>query len=250
MSTPAHTKDPYCVGKMDGSAPEHRWLVRALLFDYMWPQPQAKWADKPRRLLWNHLVVRSPVCEEVEEDGAGSGGIFWNSIDCDQKPKCKNSGIDFKPENKPSYPNGSKFWQYCCKQKKEECWKTDSCDPDCTRGVQDRIRHLSSDVGFYLKWDYDEEGFPRGCGVFDAIVDSKAPDVTFKFSQGPVKRIGTPWRVFDQRKEKYDEGTNSWFTEQGRIVDCPKQVIRCNSSYIYIYANYYYNIYIHHKSFS
>ena len=226
MSTPAHTKDPYCVGKMDGSAPEHRWLVRALLFDYMWPQPQPKWADKPRRLLWNHLVVRSPVCEEVEEDGAGSGGIFWNSIDCDQKPKCKNSGIDFKPENKPSFPDGSKFWQYCCKQKKEECWKTDSCDPDCTRGVQDRIRHLSSDVGFYLKWDYDEEGYPRGCGVFDAIVDSKAPDVTFKFGEGPVKRIGVPWRVFDQRKEKYDEGTNSWFMEQGRIVDCPKQVIR------------------------
>ena len=212
---------------MDGSAPEHRWLVRALLFDYMWPQPQPNWPDKPRRLLWNHIVMRSPVCEEVEEDAGASMGEFWNSVDCDKKPKCKNSGMQFKPENKAAFykPNGSKFWQYCCKQKKEECWKTDTCDPDCTRGVQDRIRHLSSDVGFYLKWDYDKEGWPTGCGVFDAFIDSKAPGVPLKFNGDFVPRVGYGWKVFDRRAEKYDNGTKSWFAEPGRIADCPKQVI-------------------------
>ena len=61
------------------------------------------------------------------------------------------------------------FWSYCCAQKEERCWESDSgCDPDCTRKVQNRIRHLSSDVGFYLKWETDEVGYPTtdSCDAF------------------------------------------------------------------------------------
>merc|ERR1712012_1019837 len=78
-----------------------------------------------------------------------------DGVDCQKKEKCKNSGIDFKldPENH--------FWEYCCKQKQDECWKTNSCDEECTRTVQNRIRHLGSDVGFYLKFEYDEQGYPN-----------------------------------------------------------------------------------------
>ena len=40
------------------------------------------------------------------------------------------------------------------------------CDESCNRKVQNRIRHLSSDVGFYLKWEEDVNGYPRGCDAF------------------------------------------------------------------------------------
>ena len=40
-------------------------------------------------------------------------------------------------------------------------------DESCNRNVQNRIRHLSSDVGFYLKWEEDKGGYPRGCDAFD-----------------------------------------------------------------------------------
>ena len=35
-----------------------------------------------------------------------------------------------------------------------------SSDSRCTRNVQNRIRHLSLDVGFYLKWEFDNNGYP------------------------------------------------------------------------------------------
>merc|ERR1711936_100776 len=154
VGSPSHVKDKYCTGEMDGSAPKHTWTVRANLFESYWPQGEP-WIDRPRRLLWNHLVTRSPTCEEAEEDGLGNGGKFWDKVDCQKKSKCINSDTDFKlaPENN--------FWEYCCKQKQDECWKTNSCDEECTRTVQNRIRHLSSDVGFYLKFEFDAQGYPK-----------------------------------------------------------------------------------------
>ena len=70
---PMHTKDKYCVGTMDGGNPTHYWSVRATLFETYWKQETEypDWIDRPRRLLWNHLVERGPVCDITDEDAWG-----------------------------------------------------------------------------------------------------------------------------------------------------------------------------------
>lgn len=72
---PMHTKDKYCVGTMDGGNPTHYWNVRAELFEFYWPQP-APWISKHRRLMWNHLVERGPVCDKEDEDYWGASSLF------------------------------------------------------------------------------------------------------------------------------------------------------------------------------
>ena len=154
---PHHTKDKYCVGTIDGGPPKHEWYVKNLLFEFFWPQG-GKWIDKPRRLLWNHFVTRGPVCAAQEEDKNGDGDMFWNVPELDATVQ------------KYGY---SSFWKYCCENKKTGCKKENKCEQDlfkqCTRTVQNRIRHLSSDVGFYLKWETDALGYPTGCDAFAGI---------------------------------------------------------------------------------
>ena len=66
---------------------------------------------------------------------AGDGEIFWNIQDsiikADKEQQAKFVRM------KTGYPD---FWSYCCAQKEAECWKTNSCDPDCTRKVQGRAQ--------------------------------------------------------------------------------------------------------------
>ena len=213
VGKPAHVKDKYCTGNMDGSAPQHHWSIRANLFETYWPQGPSSgpWIKRKRRLLWNHLVTRAPTCEEPEEDALGNGGKFWNEVDCNKHPKCRDSGIDFKL--KPE----SHFWEYCCHQKKNECWKTDSCDEDCTRTVQNRIRHLSSDVGFYLKFEYDAKGYPKKRnkdGTFcEAFKDMGNRDWMWLYK---LDKTGDSMRV----KYAVDGDTAG---EDGRIAGCPLQ---------------------------
>ena len=91
----------------------------------------------------------------------GDAEIFWNIEESDVKAD-KAVVAKFKQLN-TGHPD---FWSYCCEQKANKCWENNSCDPDCTRKVQNRIRHLSSDVGFYLKWETDQDGYPHGCDAF------------------------------------------------------------------------------------
>ena len=75
---PNHCKDKYCVGTMDGGSPTHHWNVRPELFETYWPQPEP-WITKHRRLMWNHLVERGPVCDPEDEDYRGNdNSIFQN----------------------------------------------------------------------------------------------------------------------------------------------------------------------------
>ena len=41
------------------------------------------------------------------------------------------------------------------------------CQPDCVGQIQNRERALSSDVGFYRKFQVHESGRPMGCPAFD-----------------------------------------------------------------------------------
>ena len=111
----------------------------------------------------------------------------------------------------------SHFWEYCCHQKANECWKTDSCDEDCTRTVQNRIRHLSSDVGFYLKFEYDANGYPKKknddgsyCEAFKNVGD---PEYKWLYQ---FDKTGDSMRV------KYAvDGDKAG--EDGRVAGCPLQ---------------------------
>ena len=179
---PAHVKDKYCVGAMDGGPGIPQWNVRAQLFEYYWPQT-GKWIDKHRRLLWNHLVKRGPVCQAQEEDKNGTFLIkeglfyfisndmwfhnykkisgdgekqFWN-IQESKLEQDRKMDAEYK-KTKYKGTGAKNFWEYCCKEKARKCWENNSCDPNCTRNVQNRIRHLSADVGLYLKWNTDTNG--------------------------------------------------------------------------------------------
>ena len=94
----------------------------------------------------------------------GNSDIFWNI-----EESTVQADLDVLAKFKELNTGHPDFWSYCCEQKANKCWENDSCDPDCTRKVQNRIRHLSSDVGFYLKWDTDEDGYPTtdSCDAFN-----------------------------------------------------------------------------------
>ena len=50
------------------------------------------------------------------------------------------------------------------------CGATDTCPDFCGNyPIQNRIRHLSTDVGYYLKFDFDSNGLPQGCSGFNAM---------------------------------------------------------------------------------
>ena len=93
----------------------------------------------------------------------GDSDIFWNIEESEVK-----ADLDVLAKFKKLNTGHPDFWSYCCEQKANKCWESNSCDPDCTRKVQNRIRHLSSDVGFYLKWETDEAGYPtrEHCDAF------------------------------------------------------------------------------------
>ena len=77
------------------------------------------------------------------------GHIFWH-LRYNRIPSCEKTSED------------KEFWkkdyQPCCKGQKSK--------EKCERWVQNRIRHISTDVGLYLEWDIDENGLPTGCKAF------------------------------------------------------------------------------------
>ena len=83
----------------------------------------------------------------------GTGDDFWALKDKDAQVATKGF---------------SSWYDFCCQQKTAGCGAEGTCDPDCTMPVQNRIRHLSSDVGYYLKWETDADGYPttKHCDAF------------------------------------------------------------------------------------
>ena len=84
---------------------------------------------------------------------SGTGDDFWKLEEKDGKVATKGF---------------SSWYDYCCQQKTAGCGAEGTCDPECTMPVQNRIRHLSSDVGYYLKWETDADGYPttEHCDAF------------------------------------------------------------------------------------
>ena len=74
---PAHTKDKYCVGKIDGSPATREWHLFANVFDYYWRMPVKgqDWKQRPgeRRFVWHTEVTRGPNCQALDEDSSFNG---------------------------------------------------------------------------------------------------------------------------------------------------------------------------------
>lgn len=64
------------------------------------------------------------------------------------------------------------MYDYCCDQVAKGCRNEGTCDTKCNQQVQDRIRHLASDVGFYYKFDFNWDGIPIGCPGFKSVKDN------------------------------------------------------------------------------
>lgn len=161
---PGHVKDNFCVGSLDGGLPKVNWHVFANLLEFSWPQniPGAYWTQRPRRLIWHHEVTRAPNCQAADEDSVSTGmQTPWVNLG--------KANSEFKPlvlrlEKYAKDKGFNSMYEYCCKIQADGCGTTNGepCDPECEQAVQNRMRHLSSDVGFYLKFDFDEEGLPTG----------------------------------------------------------------------------------------
>ena len=114
--------------------------------------------------------------------------------------------------------------------KRSALWysRKEKCDEDCNRPVQDRIRHLSSDVGFYLKWEVDANGYPteKYCDAFgpqkNSVLGNRDWMWLYHFDSSKTsafeKDKNDPKKISKDRQRILDGG------EEGRTANCPKQV--------------------------
>ena len=157
-----HVKDGYCVGKLDGSPATKEWHVFANMFERTWPQniPGEDWQKRHRRFLWHHEVTRGPNCKAADEDSIPTGmKTPWIE---DGKPKGSFGKIVQAIKEKAVANGFESGYEYCC-----DLQSKGLNDEICNQPVQNRIRHLSSDVGFYYQFDFDQEGLPTGCDVME-----------------------------------------------------------------------------------
>ena len=129
--------------------------------------------------MWHHEVTRGPNCHTLDEDGTFKGmQTPW--ID---SGKQKDIFIKLVGDLK-SYAQGKGFdsmYDYCC-----DLQRNGQNDEKCNQAVQNRIRHLASDVGFYFKFDF-KNGLPIGCEGIERYVDYNNSNI---FVQNGFKLIG------------------------------------------------------------
>ena len=111
-------------------------------------------ADEPAKARWdvNGNILAKMMVDDSPNPWANStypGHLFWH-LRYKRIPSC-----DEKSEDKEFW---KKDYDACCEGQKSK--------KECERWVQNRIRHISTDVGLYLKWDIDENGLPTGCKAF------------------------------------------------------------------------------------
>ena len=145
-----------CIGNpmtVNGTA-KARWDVNAKLFqkmfkadfkDHSWDNPNS---GHPGHLYWHIRYQRVPLCGNVVKDD-----------------NAKEDETFFEKEK----------YQKCCAMKPEDMEQ----NQDCLRWVQDKIRHISTDVGLYLHWDIND-GIPSGCDIFKKKKLTTAEDFATK----------------------------------------------------------------------
>ena len=81
---------------------------------------------------------------------------------------------------------------------------------------------MSSDVGFYLKWGEDENGYPEGCGAFSDM--RKGRDNDWKGNKWHFPRVPAVW-----------DGNFTDIAKKGRPGQCEFQVRPKKYFYIRIF---------------
>ena len=127
-----------CVGNPwtpDQRAPAHWDLVYNVIQYLFTPDHKEKsWInpskEKPGHLNWMPRYNRLPECNNAQD------AELW---------------AKYTPFNQ----------SYCCAM--------DQMDETCLQYEQDKTKHLSTDIGFYLSWDVTEDGLPTGCGAFEGM---------------------------------------------------------------------------------
>ena len=84
---------------------------------------------------------------------------------------------------------------------------------------QGRIRLLNTDIGLYFKWNIDENGLPKDCGIFDKVERtdkafrkssdlgiSDCPKTDIRANGGKTKKL---WEVADE----YALNQGKWMTD-------------------------------------
>lgn len=149
---PNWVKPYFCIGDMAGQKATTQFRVMSNVFPMVYDPPNP-WStkDRPGQLSWMEFRTRGPNCQETEMGEENDQNMFYG-------PTSKAA----RAAAKAGWTGTALDW--CCKQKEDGCAAKGTCDPACTITAQNRIRHLGSDVGFFLKWDIDDNGVPYGCG--------------------------------------------------------------------------------------
>ncbi len=188
---PAKIKDKFCVGTLDDQPANSTIVAYANVFKgrWTWPEPWSKSKTDPGIMSWRVEYFRGPQCSNAEDEDATDSQFFVGpSID----PLAQEHG----------YKNG---WEWCCAEKASRCYETGTCPPACTRQAQGRLRETSADIGFYLKWQIDDQGLPYGCGIFDNIQGGHSKET---FSN--TVKIGNTDCPLQDLLERGDKGKPLW----------------------------------------
>ena len=135
------------------------------------------------KLSWRVTYIRGPTCyKNCKENNCPK--YLLNGLDNIDKEEDQNNDKLFISEElnakaanftnpATGKPYGNGYW-YCCDER-ERCAKNNyqDCDQDCNIDANARIRMTGPDMGLYLKWDINADGYPAGCEVFDNVKPNK-----------------------------------------------------------------------------
>ena len=186
--------NPFGNETLRGKAPMYWWLVTKVIdpvFKEEYKDFSHSWEnpsqDSPGHLTWEARYERTPDCNDyADEDDKGN---FF----------------------------GQKHFDRCCAM--------DKMDETCLKQVQDKIRHLSTDVGFYFHWDL-EDGIPKGCEIFETK-NLKTKEDFRKTTKTPMGPAFCPKQEIKddkgmklyQRVERYAENQREWLKDFFAVFD-------------------------------
>ena len=205
--------NPFGNETLSGKAEMFWWLLPKVIDDVFrdeYKDFSKSWEhptqDHPGHLTWMARYERTPDCNDyAKEDSMGN---FF----------------------------GAKHFNRCCAM--------DQMDHSCLKQVQDKIRHLSTDVGFYLHWDV-ENGLPRGCDIFERknLITEEDFQATTKTPLGPANCPKQEIKddkgmMLYKRVERYAEHQNEWlddffeaFEKMQQRVDKPWKLVSGPNSF-------------------
>ena len=185
-SKPSKVKDGQCIGgniKNPEEPAEAVFHPFSTLFDGTW-EPADPWSSKNYvgELSWRMQYIRGPLCGRPERMTNEDKKKFWSGEDKEKRGGSVKILAELAPtiKNPDTNRNFNDGWDLCCwlgenpdtgnwtrKMQRAFDKLDDNIFDLCTLDVKDRKRFLSSEVGYYFNFTFDDEGMPTGCDAFD-----------------------------------------------------------------------------------